>query len=242
MCLHDHIRHLEAIVHDREIEQMIERGHIFRSGRRFVRALKSYRSALRAMASDDPRRIRLEELMANTRRLKRQVSFIYIIVVLLLACFAVMIYLPRYRAAEFERRTETVINDLQGLQLEQLQSRFQEINQSYQSLLVEARERGELVEDSRRVLVTSFESAQIRLASQLLNRAQDHIGQGDIEAASQTMVVYRTYFKEITALAQQSDRLGAMVIDMTDRELAPERSYRKCASSYGVSICLDSTP
>ena len=118
--LQDHIRCLEALVHDREIEFMIERGHMYRSGRRFLRAVKSYTQAKRILSSDDPRALRLEELITSTRRLNQQVSLIYAVAILLIIGFAVVIYLPMYQAKEYRRQVDTLMAEFSSMNMVQL--------------------------------------------------------------------------------------------------------------------------
>jgi hypothetical protein len=63
-----HLKELEAAIHDRSIERWIEQGHQLKRIRRYWSATRAYRTALRSMASDDPRAERLGAILRSTQR------------------------------------------------------------------------------------------------------------------------------------------------------------------------------
>lgn len=96
-----HIRELEGLIHDREIERFIERGHRFRDGRAYYRAAGFYRRAQRCMHEDDPRAERLAELVESCNRLHRVSALAYALAFLFLGVAAYLALEPRWRRDGF---------------------------------------------------------------------------------------------------------------------------------------------
>jgi tetratricopeptide (TPR) repeat protein len=71
------IRMMEGRVNSAFIEQQLVVAHRFRRMRRFWMALKSYRRALRAMNSNDPRHPKLQRLISTTERVHLRACGIY---------------------------------------------------------------------------------------------------------------------------------------------------------------------
>nr|MDA3963020.1 DUF4388 domain-containing protein [Planctomycetota bacterium] len=106
--LQRHIRQLEGLVHDSEVESLIERGHNLRHKRRYHAALASYQRAQRAIALDDPRSQRLRDLIVSTRKSSQFTSLIYGVAVALLLVVGWLVVQPIYELRGFKKRVETL--------------------------------------------------------------------------------------------------------------------------------------
>lgn len=104
-----HIRDLESVIHDREVQRLIERGHSCRRQRKYWSAHRAYRQARRCVADDDPRTARLEELEAEVKRGHRISSLAYSLAGLCLLASAWIGIEPQFARARFVEEVDPVI-------------------------------------------------------------------------------------------------------------------------------------
>lgn len=229
-----HIRELEAIVHDQGIERQIERGHRCRHSRRYLSALACYRAARRALAVDDPRAERLEDLIESTRQGARKTSLVYAIALLLLAAFGVLVAMPYVERARYERRIDEALERIRaaaddpgrptvvfagiGRLPEQLQP-----DPSYGAQLTARHEE----------LLNVWRTVRFELARRTLIAVREDLDEGRWEQAEAVIESYLEQFGsevlggELRTLTQRVEEISqqARAADL-DAEQAPERLRR----------------
>ncbi|MBA3707501.1 MAG: DUF4388 domain-containing protein [Planctomycetes bacterium] len=113
--LQQHIRELERRAGELSIERNIEAGHRLRHGRRFWRAVKAYRHALRALPKDDPRAGPLAEILAKTVANKRRNALIFGCAFAIIGIVALLVAKPYWDLASFRKRAAAFHSTIQGL-------------------------------------------------------------------------------------------------------------------------------
>lgn len=223
--LQRHIRQLEGLVHDREVESLIERGHTLRQRRRYLGALRSYRRAQRAIAADDPRRSRLRELILATQRSNRITAMVYAVALVLLSVVAFLVVEPIYRLRGYLHRLDAVEA--------RLDTRIQEADApaDYRGIAAlldpkledEAAAIGEEAQAAYQRLAARVEAQRMRLGTQALRDIEAHIDAGEWEAAIDAIDAFSAVFGDGVD-RERRRHLEALIAERRQlQERAPER-------------------
>lgn len=111
--LQKHIRELEGVIHDRFVEREIARGHDYKRGRKYWRALRCYRASLRSMGEEDLRAPRLREIIATTSRSHYRIMAIYGVAFLVIAATGFLAVKPYLDVSTIEKGSLAIESRLQ---------------------------------------------------------------------------------------------------------------------------------
>lgn len=110
--LNKHIRELQQLVHDADVEQRIERAHALRRGRRYHRALRAYVKAKQAISPEDPRAAKLDGLITATKRNSQLTTLTYGAAFAILGLVAWLVVQPIYEFRTFKAEVAAVQKEL----------------------------------------------------------------------------------------------------------------------------------
>lgn len=189
--LQAHVRELESRSNDRFTEEMIERGHQLRRGRRFWLALRTYRAALRAMPENDPRAGRLREIVASTARHHQRIAVIYGSALIVIGIFAWLVSRPYLILYSFRGELAVVTQQVQTAEqgdpgivltgLDGVAQAMMMLQQSSQRLGKGASAQQAL--GDYKELEGRHQVLRTKLANALLTQVQSAIERGDLTSA-----------------------------------------------------------
>ncbi|MFM2089665.1 MAG: hypothetical protein RLZZ127_154 [Planctomycetota bacterium] len=227
-----HIKELEAAVHDRSIERWIEQGHQLKRIRRYWSATKAYRTALRSMASDDPRAERLGAILRSTQRNHHIAMGIYGSAFAVIALIGALVAKPhvqlariRSEAAELRPLIEGAAN---GAALTQVRDQIDGLDRTARALSgVPGLKAGQEVQE----LESQFSLQQTRLASRDLASIDKDLKAGQIAAAERGLKLFRATWpgeEFATQIDRRDSELNQLKRQFQTREQllkeAPERA------------------
>ncbi len=196
-----HIKNLEIQVNQRAIEQNIEAGHAQRRTRRYWGATKAYRAALRAMASDDPRLVHVQEALRRTEHDQRRITMIYGAATTVLIILGFAAARPYVQSHQFRKDAESAnaqILELAEAPPEASGDRLRLADQAVESLAADAeRIRGALGNDARSragELRSSVYSARMALGERLLEKIEKALSEGRAADADQLLTTFTNDF------------------------------------------------
>ena len=196
-----HIRELESRVNQESIERNIERGHSFRRTRHYWKALRAYRDALRAMSSDDPRLVPVQEVLARTEQDQRRIAIIYGAagaVLLVLGVIAARPYVQSYSFGKQALIAQGRIDELTTAVPESAGDQIRTLDDTMETLAGDAdRIRGVMGTTAKsRIgeLRASLYAVRLRLSGVLLDHLEKAIGEGRAVEAEQLSTTYTRDF------------------------------------------------
>ena len=207
------IREIEHRLGLRHVDENIQRGHELRSQRRFWRAAKCYRDALRVLPPEDPRAAPLQEILATTERWHRRNASFYIAALVVLAVLGTMVLLVPYLQL---RGVQRDFIDLKGdisaasnLGVE----RIQDVTQRLFTLKARAeRIHGRQAKEAAALIAElegDLEQVKVDAARRDLHEIQGLLAAGDFDAAATGIALYNTVFPDL--LPQQVRTIEAAI-------------------------------
>ena len=194
--IHTHIRELEAEIHNQSIEKLIAKGNSSRRGRAYARAVNAYSEALRIISPRDPRKPRLESILAATKVDRKRTLTVYSVagVILLVTGWLAVQPLINYyfyeqdvRAAEAEFQSTVLsgggMDAYAGISAKanELAARGASLGQKAKDVLVPA-------------VIAAQDAARDKLSEGTISQIKDAITASNITKAQQTIAKFKATF------------------------------------------------
>lgn len=234
--LTQHIRDLEALVHDEFVELTIERAHRLRRGRSFWRAYRAYRRALHSISPQDPRAGRLQALVRSTRRSAHVIGGIYTLALSILAVVAWLVVEPqlalralRQDVAEARREMEAALEHpgqpQRFLELRDLPDAFVDRAERFGE---EGRRLVDQLLELRQTLRIAFAHHQVEEAERLVAAgevaaARDLLRQIDVVFGPEVFGKQRSELSAAVAEAERSRQQRESLLERAPDQLAEAR-------------------
>lgn len=207
-----HIRALQQLVHDEEVERQIDRGHQYRRGRRYHRALRAYRRARQAISSEDPRAAKLDGLLKATQRSSQLTTAIYGAALGILLLVGWLVVQPIYELRGFKQEVMAAQRELDlTLESNPGAAGFERAARVIQDdWPARAEHLGPEAQQVYGDLRDRVEAARLLLGGDTLAEVERLLDAGDWQAAADELELFRTTFGD-QALARQREDLERSV-------------------------------
>ncbi len=216
-----HLKQLERAINQEAVEAQIDLGHRLHRTRHLFKAVRAYKAALRAMASDDPRVKPVSEALARTEREQRRLGLVYggaLVVILVLLGVAVRPYWQYRGFSQRAELTQVRVQALGGLnptelsgELTAITGELDELDQRV-SAMTKTHEKAKQAAAELASLSSDFTNAKAIIGHRSLDQLEKTIGERQIEAANSKLLQHQAAFsREI-----EPDRLDRLTKALQD--------------------------
>ena len=194
--IHAHIRELEAEIHNQSIEKLIAKGNTCRRGRAYARAVNAYTEALRIISPRDPRKPRLESILAATKVDRKRTMTVYSVAGLVLLITGWLAVQPLINYYFFEQEVRAAEAEFQSAVLSGGgMETYANISAKANELATRGASLGQKAKD---ILVPSIlaaqEAARNTLSEGAIGNIQDAVIANNVQQAQQLVAKFKVTF------------------------------------------------